>query len=122
MGAGPQRDSILTYDWDGTSFVLTRHPPYEVGLSVLRGGRRRRRLRQGNPARAVSLYRNAVEDTSLKDWKEESGTGARDRDELVPYARFRLYLTQLILLSTTAVDTALILVGSIEALVAGVPE
>jgi hypothetical protein len=116
VGAGPQRGSILTYDWDGTSFVLTdtRYAKSDylyfvvVDADAAYAG--------GDPARAVALYKNAVEDTTLKDWKEESGTGARDRDELVPYARFRLYLTQLKLLPTTAMDTALILVGAIEAL------
>jgi hypothetical protein len=70
----------------------------------------------GNAAHASSLYKKAAEDTSLKDWHEELGTGARDRDELVPYARFRVYLTQLGLLAPTDTDPALILVGSIEAL------
>ena len=59
---------------------------------------------------------------ALKDWKEESGTGARDRDELVPYARFRLYLTQLKLLPTTAVDTALDPGGVHRGVGAGVPD
>jgi len=116
VGAGPQRGSILTYDWDGTSFVLTdtRHAKSDYLYFVVLDADAA--YAEGNPARAIALYRNAVEDTSLKDWKEELGTGARDRDELVPYARFRLYLTQLTLLSTTAMDTALTLVGSIEAL------
>jgi hypothetical protein len=122
VGAGPQRGSILTYDWDGTSFVLTdtRYAKSDylyfvvVDADAAYAG--------GDPARAVALYKNAVEDTTLKDWKAESGTGARDRDELVPYARFRLYLTQLKLLPTTAMDTALILVGSIEALAQEYPD
>jgi len=114
VGAGPQRNSVLTYDWDGTSFVLTntRHAASDYLYFVVVDADAA--YAAGNPASATSLYRKAAEDTSLKDWKEE--IGARDRDELVPYARFRLYLTQMTLLPTTDVDTALILVGSIEAL------
>jgi len=122
VGAGPQRGSILTYDWDGTSFVLkdTRYAASDYLYFVVLDADAA--YAEGNPARAVALYRNAVEDTGLKDWKEESGTGARDRDELVPYARFRLYLTQLALLPTTAMDSALTLVGSIEALAQEFPD
>jgi hypothetical protein len=116
VGAGPQRNSVLTYDWDGTSFVLsnTRYTASDYLYFVVIDADAA--YAAGNPASATSLYRKAAEDTSLKDWKEELGAGASDRDELVPYARFRSYLTQMALLPTTDVDTALILVGSIEAL------
>jgi len=114
--AGPQRDSLLTYDWDGTSFILAdrQSAPSDYLYFVVRDADAA--YAAGKSARASSLYKKAAEDTSLKDWKEELGTGARDRDELVPYARFRVYLTQLRLLAPTDTDPALILVGSIEAL------
>ena len=116
VGAGPQRDSVLTYDWDGTSFILAdrQSAPSDYLYFVVRDADAA--YAAGKSARASSLYKKAAEDTSLKDWKEELGTGARDRDELVPYARFRVYLTQLRLLAPTDTDPALILVGSIEAL------
>jgi len=116
VGAGPQRDSVLTYDWDGASFVLTRTRYAASGYLYFVVVDADAAYAAGNPAGASSLYRKAAEDTSLMDWKEELGAGARDRDELVPYARFRSYLTQMTLLPTTDVDTALTLVGSIEAL------
>jgi hypothetical protein len=121
VGAGPQRDSVLTYDWDGTGFALTntRNAPSDyLYFAVVDADAA---YAAGDSARATFIYRKAAEDTSLKDWKEELGTGARDRDELVPYARFRLYLTQMTLLPTTDVDTAPTLVGSIEALVGEYP-
>jgi len=121
VGTGPQRDSVLTYDWDGTSFVLTNTRYSPSGYLYFAVVDADAAYAEGNPAAATSLYRKAAEDTSLKDWKEELGTGARDRDQLVPYARFRLYLTQMTLLPTTDVDTALILVGSMEALVQEFP-
>jgi hypothetical protein len=122
VGAGPQRGSVLTYDWDGTSFVLTNTRYVASDYLYFAVVDADAAYAAGNPAGAVALYRKAAEDTSLKDWKEELGTGARDRDELVPYARFRLYLTQLILLPTTAMDSALTLVGSIEALAQEFPD
>lgn len=122
VGAGPQRNSVLTYDWDGTSFVLTntRYAASDyLYFTVIDADAA---YAAGNPASASSLYKKAAEDASLKDWKEQLGTGARDRDELVPYARFRFYLTQLTLLPTTDVDSALTLVSSIEALVQEFPD
>jgi hypothetical protein len=116
VGAGPQRDSVLTYGWNGTNYVLTdtRYSASDfLYFAVVDADAA---YAEGNPARATSLYRKAIEDTSLKDWKEGLGTGAHDRDELVPYARFRFYLTQTTLLPTTDVETALSLVGSIEGL------
>jgi hypothetical protein len=121
VGAGPQRDRVLTYDWDGTSYVVTNTRYAASDYLYFAVVDADAAYAAGNPASAVSLYRKAAEDTSLKDWKEELGTGARDRDELVPYARFRLYLTEMTLLPTTDVDTALTLVGSIEALVQEYP-
>jgi len=116
VGAGPQRNSVLTYDWDGTSFALTNTRYVASAYLYFAVVDADAAYAAGNPAGATSLYRKAAEDTSLTDWKEEIGAGASDRDELVPYARFRLYLTQMTLLPTTDADTALILVGSIEAL------
>ena len=118
---GPQRDSVLTYDWDGTSFEVTDIRYTASAYLYFAVVDADAAYAAGDPARATFLYRKAAEDTSLKDWKEELGAGARDRDELVPYARFRLYLTQMTLLPTTDVDTALTLVGSIEALVGEYP-
>jgi hypothetical protein len=122
VGAGPQRDSVLTYDWDGTSFVLTNTRYVASDYLYFAVVDADVAYAAGNPASAIALYRKAAEDTSLKDWKEELGAGGRDRDELVPYARFRLYLTQMTLLPTTDVDTALTLVGSIEALAGEFPD
>jgi hypothetical protein len=113
---GPQRDSVLTYDWDGTSFEVTDIRYTASGYLYFAVVDADAAYAAGNLAGAVSLFQKAAEDASLKDWKEELGVGLRDRDELVPYARFRLYLTEMTLLPTTDVDSALTLVGSIEAL------
>lgn len=117
VGAGPQRESVLTYDWDGANYVLTNTRHSASGYLYFVVVDADAAYAEGEAARATSLYRKAIEDTSLTDWKEGLGTGVRDRDELIPYARFRFYLTQITLLPTTDVDTALSLVGSIEALV-----
>jgi len=120
--AGPQRDSIFTYDWDGAHYVLASTEfarsdyLYFVVLDADQA------FIDGNAALTSSLYRKAAEDTTLKDWKGELGTGAPDRAELVPYARFRLYLTQLSLLSPTDVTSAESLVGSIGGLAHEFPD
>jgi hypothetical protein len=121
VGAGPQRESVLTYDWDGTDYVLTRTRYASSDFLYFAVVDADAAYAEGELARATSLYRKAIEDTSLTDWNEGLGTGVRDRDELVPYARFRFYLTQITLLPTTDVDTALSLVGSIEGLVQEYP-
>ena len=84
VGAGPQRGSILTYDWDGTSYVLTdtRHTASDYLYFVVVDADTA--YAEGNSAAATSLYRRAAEDTSLKDWKEELGTGARDTTSSFP--------------------------------------
>ncbi len=115
-GAGPQRDSILTYDWDGTNYVLagTEYAASDYLYFAIVDADAA--FAAGRPSSASSLYRKAAEDTTLKDWKQESGAGTRDRDELVPYARFRLYLTQLSLLTPAAAEAAASMVGSIGGL------
>jgi len=122
VGAGPQRDSIFIYDWDGAHYVLASTEfarsdyLYFVVLDADQA------FIDGEAALTSSLYRKAAEDTTLKDWKGELGTGAPDRAELVPYARFRLYLTQLSLLLPTDVTAAESLVGSIGGLTHEFPD
>ena len=120
--AGPQRDSILTYDWDGAHYVLagTEFAQSDYLYFVVLDADQA--FVDGKAAFTSSLYRKAAEDTTLNDWKEGLGTGAPDRAELVPYARFRLYLTQLSLLSPTDVTSAESLVGSIGGLAHEFPD
>ena len=120
--AGPQRGSILTYDWDGTHYVLagTENAASDYLYFVVLDADQA--FVDGKAALTSSLYRKAAEDTTLKDWKEQLGTGKPDRAELVPYARFRLYLTQLSLLAPADVSSAESLVGSIGGLAHEFPD
>jgi hypothetical protein len=121
IGAGPQRNSNLTYAWDGTSYVLAKteyEPSDELYFAVVDGDEA---YAAGDLEKAMELYRKAITDTSLRDWKEvfsdESG-----RDELIPYAHFRLYLAQLASLPPDDAAAAQDLVDSIAGLLAEFPE
>jgi len=122
VGAGPQRTSILTYAWDGAHYALagTEYARSDYLYFVVLDAEQA--FVDGNAALTSSLYRSAAEDTTLKDWKQELGTGTADRVELVPYARFRLYLTQLSLLTPTDVTSAESLAGSIGGLAYEFPD
>jgi hypothetical protein len=98
IGAGPQRDSNLTYAWDGAHYVLVET---EIEPSA-------------------QLYNKAINDTSLGDWKE-AFSGVSGRDELVPYAHFRLYLAQLASLPAEDESSAQDLVDSIAGLAGEFP-
>jgi hypothetical protein len=121
VGAGPQRNSILTYAWDGTHYALasTEYAQSDYLYFVVLDADQA--FIDGKAALTSSLYSRAAEDTDLKDWKAEIGTGT-DRAELVPYAQFRLYLTQLSLLNPTDVASAESLVGSISGLAYQYPD
>ena len=121
VGAGPQRNVNFTYAWDGAKYVLakTEYEPSDwLYFAVVDGDAA---YAAGDIEKAIALYRKAIEDTSLVDWHEGVGIG-RDRDELIPYARFRLGLAQLARLHGGAQASAQEVVNSIAGLLAEFPE
>ena len=121
IGAGPQRDANLTYAWDGTYYVLVEteiEPSESLYFAVVDGDEA---YAAGDLEKAVQLYTKAINDASLWDWKEDF-SGVSGRNELVPYAHFRLYLAQLISLPTEDGPAAQDVVGSIAALAGQFPD
>jgi len=121
VGAGPQRNGNFTYAWDGTKYALakTEYEPSDwLYFAVVDGDAA---YAAGDTEKAIALYRKAIEDTSLVDWHEGVGIG-RDRDELIPYARFRLGLAQLAGLHGGAQASAQQVIDSIAGLLAEFPE
>jgi hypothetical protein len=121
IGAGPQRDSNLTYAWDGTNYVLvdTEVEPSEfLYFAVVDGDEA---YAAGDLETAIQLYNKAISDGALWDWKEDF-SGVSGRDELVPYAHFRLYLAQLVSLPPGDEAAAQDLVDSIAALAGQFPD
>jgi len=120
IGAGPQRDSNLTYAWDGTNYALvdTEIEPSEfLYFAVVDGDEA---YAAGDLETAMQLYNKAINDGALWDWKEDF-SGVSGRDELVPYAHFRLYLAQLVSLPPGDEAAVQDLVDSIAALAGQFP-
>jgi hypothetical protein len=121
VGAGPQRNVNFTYAWDGTKYALakTEYEPSDfLYFAVVDGDEA---YAVGHVDEAIAFYQKAIDDTSLVDWHEQLGQG-RDRDELIPYARFRLYLAQLASLHGGAQASAQEVIDSIAGLLAEFPE
>jgi hypothetical protein len=121
MGAGPQRNSELTYVWDGTKYALAKteyEPSDELYFAVVDGDEA---YAAGDLEKAMELYGKAISDTSLRDWKEDFSDES-GRDELIPYAHFRLYLAQLASLPPDDAAAAQDLVDSIAGLLAEFPD
>jgi hypothetical protein len=89
IGAGPQRARTEVYDWDGTQYtpVETTYDP--SNFLYLRLREADDTFAAGRYLEAADLYRRALEDASLDLWKPE------ERDELDPYALFRIALSLL---------------------------
>jgi len=121
IGAGPQRDANFTYAWDGTYYVLVEteiEPSEALYFAVVDGDEA---YAIGDIEKAVQLYNKAISDAGLWDWKEDF-SGVSGRDELVPYAHFRLYLAQLTSLPPDDGAAAQDLVDSIAALAGQFPD
>jgi hypothetical protein len=69
----------------------------------------------------MQLYNKAINDGALWDWKEDF-SGVSGRDELVPYAHFRLRLAELASLPPDDEAAAQDLVDSIAALAGQFPD
>jgi len=121
VGAGPQRDINLTYAWDGTQYVLVEteiEPSEALYFAVVDGDET---YAIGDIEKAVQLYNKAINDAALWDWKEDF-SGVSGRDELVPYAHFRLYLAQLTSLPPDDASSIQDLIASIAALAGQFPD
>jgi tetratricopeptide (TPR) repeat protein len=87
VGAGPQRGLTRTLSWTGIRFArfdTPESPTYLVHLIADADAA----YRTGDLKTAIERYTQAARDTSLRDWKAESGE-LEGRGELVPYAWFR---------------------------------
>jgi len=121
IGAGPQRDINLTYAWDGTYYVLVEteiEPSESLYFAVVDGDEA---YAVGDLETAMQLYNKAINDGALWDWKEDF-SGVSGRDELVPYAHFRLRLAELASLPPDDEAAAQDLVDSIAALAGQFPD
>jgi hypothetical protein len=121
VGAGPQRDTNLTYAWDGTYYVLVKteiEPSDSLYFAVVDGDEA---YAVGDLEKAMQLYNKAINDAALWDWKEDF-SGVSGRDELIPYAHFRLYLAQLASLPPGDGPSAQDLIDSIAALAGQFPD
>jgi hypothetical protein len=89
VGAGPQRESIRTYRWDGEHYVLdsTEYAPSDVRYFKVRDADDA--FAKGDYQTAISLYQEAAESPSLQDVD-----GFGDPAELKAYARFRIGLVK----------------------------
>jgi hypothetical protein len=89
VGAGPQRESVRTYRWDGEHYVLdsTEYAPSDLRYFKVRDADDA--FTRGDYQTAISLYQEAAESSSLK---EVDGFG--DPAELKAYARFRIGLVK----------------------------
>jgi hypothetical protein len=101
VGAGPQREAVRNYRWDGRRYTLAN---VEFAPSDLRYFKVRDAddaLTGGDAEAAAALYREAVESAGLQD------VDFGDPAELIAYARFRIGLTEAILEDKAAALAAL---------------
>jgi hypothetical protein len=92
VGAGPQRERMESYKWDGRSYVLSETvyaPSNYLYFKVLDANQA---LLDGEYERAALLYREAIEDHTLQIWMEE-----QEREELAAFSRYRLSLSYLLM-------------------------
>jgi hypothetical protein len=121
VGAGPQRDVNLTYAWDGLQYVLVEtelEPSQFLYFAVVDGDEA---YAAGDFEMAIQLYDKAINDSELWDWKEDF-SGVDGRDELVPYAQFRLHLAQLAGLPPGDASSVQQIIDSIAALAGQFPD
>jgi tetratricopeptide (TPR) repeat protein len=87
VGAGPQRQSLRSYRWDGERYALagTEYEPSNLRYFKVRDADEA--LAAGDYQTAIKLYREAVNSPDLLD-AESFG----DAVELLSYARFRIGL------------------------------
>jgi hypothetical protein len=92
VGAGPQRERMESYKWDGRSYVLSETayaPSNYLYFKVLDANGA---LLDGEYERAVLLYREAIDDDTLQIWMKE-----QEREELAAFSRYRLSLSYLLM-------------------------
>lgn len=89
-GAGPQRAGSLVVTWTGLRFRVEEEADEPAFLFHLVTDADSA-YRSGDLDLASQLYMQAVNDTVLRDWKQEQGQRA-GRQELQPYSLFRAAL------------------------------
>jgi len=92
VGAGPQRARTEVYEWDGAAYVLVETVYDPSNFLYFRVLDANRALLTGDYDRAVALYREAIDDSDLDVWMDES-----EREELAAFSQYRLSLTYLVL-------------------------
>jgi len=87
IGAGPQRARTEIYKWNGSAYALNEtifDPSNYLYFKIVDANAA---LLKGHYTEAITLYRQAIDDTRLETWLR-----AEERAELAPFARFRLVL------------------------------
>ncbi|MBI1885835.1 MAG: hypothetical protein HYS09_05940 [Chloroflexi bacterium] len=88
-GAGPQRESVRTYKWDGRRFTFAslEYEPSDLRYFKVRDADEV--FAKGDYTGALALYREALDNPALQD-----AEGIGDPAELLAYVRFRIGLAQ----------------------------
>ena len=95
VGAGPQRTRTEVYRWDEQQFALVEtsfDPSPYLYFKILDANQA---FASQDYETAIDLYTQAIEDTSLRPWKEEVGMGSDTANELRAFAAFRIGLAYL---------------------------
>jgi hypothetical protein len=99
VGAGPQRARTEIYRWDGSLYTLAEtiyDPPEYLYHAVLDANAA---LLAGDYEEAIALYRRAIDDQTLEDWKGiiSEDAGEKERLDLAAFSRFRLVVAYALL-------------------------
>jgi hypothetical protein len=92
VGAGPQRQRTEAYRWDGTAYVLLETIYDYSNYLYFKVLDANQALSDGKYEEAVALYREAIDNSDLDVWMDES-----ERAELAAFSRYRLTLAYLLL-------------------------
>ncbi len=87
-GAGPQRESTMTYRWDGTAYVLESVVNDPSNYRYLKVRDADAAFTAGDYAQAIALYQAAA-DPALEDYR-----GFGSKDELLAYSLYRMGLAR----------------------------
>ncbi len=93
VGAGPQRTRTDVYAWDGAAYTLSQTVFDPTDILYLRVTEADALFATGTYDEALAVYEQALNDPSLKTWKEQVDMVAPERTELYAYILFRMGLT-----------------------------
>lgn len=113
VGAGPQRSSLDTYVWNGSSYVLGSREyttPQSEWYPIHYLSDADAAVEAGNTAAAIPLYQRVIDDPNPKTWRTSTPTGEAYTPEeeiraLRAYARYRLIVAYVLTGDQTAAQT-----------------